>query len=523
MNAQLFEASLPQAAFSAKQVLENEAKVAFSQNVDMYSLMKDAGLAVFQHIQTAYPMHKKLLVVCGKGNNGGDGFVVAHLALQANWQVKLILVADVLMLKGDAKQAYEDLIALGNMHHNINIVNAGSEVIDEIDAFNPDLIVDAIFGIGFKGDLPTKLHELVLTINKHSAPTVSIDVPSGLCASTGRANPLAVKANTTVTFIVIKRGLLTGQAANHVGKLYFADLALGDSFNQQVSSHVFTEGAQILQHLPIRANASHKGHIGLLMAVGGNEGFAGAIRLSAEGALRCGAALVSVCCHQQNIHLVADGRPELMFAPCQAKILSQTSAFEKAKVYVLGPGLGENCWAENLFDLVIKQHKPCVIDADGLQLLARKKISIPSTQERQWICTPHPGEAATLLACSIAEIEQDRFAAVKQIANKFHCVCALKGAGSLISDGESVWVNNTGNSGMASGGMGDVLSGVIGALLMQTSPDKNIESIDLINATRLAVYIHGKAADIIAQNHGKIGMLASDLLPILWQLVNHKI
>ncbi|NQZ20787.1 MAG: NAD(P)H-hydrate epimerase, partial [Colwellia sp.] len=160
MNVKLFEASLPQAAFSAKQVLENEAKVAFSQNVDMYSLMKGAGLAVFQHIQTKYPRHKKLLVVCGKGNNGGDGFVVARLALQANWQVKLILVADVLMLKGDAKQAYEDLIALGNMHHNINIVNAGSEVMGEIDAFNPDLIVDAIFGIGFKGDFPTKLHEL---------------------------------------------------------------------------------------------------------------------------------------------------------------------------------------------------------------------------------------------------------------------------------------------------------------------------------------------------------------------------
>ena len=522
MNAKLFEASLPQAAFSAKQVLENEEKVASSRNVDMYSLMNDAGLAVFEHIQKEYPRHKKLLVVCGKGNNGGDGYVVARLALQANWQIKLILAVDALTLKGDAKQAYEDLIALESLHHNIDIVNAGGEAAGEIDAFNPDIIVDAIFGIGFKGDFPKKLYGLVLAINKHAAATVSIDVPSGLCASTGMINPLAVKADTTVTFIAIKQGLLTGQAANYIGKLYFADLTLGDSFNQQVSSKVFIEGSQVLQHLPVRENASHKGHIGLLMAVGGNQGFAGAIRLSAEGALRCGAALVSVCCHQKNIHLVADGRPELMLAPCQAELLSKTPAFEKAKVYVLGPGLGKDCWAESLFDLVIKQNKPCVIDADALQLLATKKIPLSSTQARLWVCTPHPGEAAALLACSIAEVEQDRFSAVKKIANKFHCVCVLKGAGSLTSNGETVWVNNSGNSGMASGGMGDVLSGVIGALLMQINTQKNIESLDLINATRLGVYIHGKAADIIAQNHGKIGMLASDLLPILWQLVNHK-
>jgi NAD(P)H-hydrate epimerase len=522
MNAKLFEASLPQAAFSAKQVLENEAKVASSQKIEMYSLMKDAGLAVFQHIQEQYPRHKKLLVICGQGNNGGDGFVVAKLALEANWQVKLILTADVLTLKGDAKQAYQDLIALEITRHHINIVYAGTEAATEIDVFNPDIIVDAIFGIGFKGDLPVKLQGLVLAMNKHVAATVSIDVPSGLCASTGRVGDFAVKADTTVTFIVIKQGLLTGQAANFIGKLYFADLTLGDSFNKQVSSKVIIEGAQVLKHLPVRENASHKGHIGLLIAVGGNQGFAGAIRLSAESALRCGAALVSVCCHQQNTHLVANGRPELMFAPCQAELLSHASAFEKAKVYVLGPGLGKNAWAESLFDLIIKQNKPCVIDADGLQLLARKKTPQSSIHKRQWICTPHPGEAAALLACSIAEIEQDRFAAVKKIAKKFHCVCVLKGSGSLISDGETIWVNNTGNSGMASGGMGDVLSGVIGALLMQINPQNNIETVDLINATRLGVYIHGKAADIIAQNHGKIGMLASDLLPILWHLVNHK-
>ncbi|NQZ22381.1 MAG: NAD(P)H-hydrate dehydratase [Colwellia sp.] len=522
MNVKLFEASLPQAAFSAKQVLENEAKVASLQNIDMYSLMKSAGSAIFQHMQKEYPSYKKLLVVCGKGNNAGDGFVVARLALQANWQVQLIQTEALEALKGDAKQAYADLIALENIPYNIGIINRGSESSAEINAFNPDIIVDAIFGIGFKGSMPAELHELVLAMNKHAAAIVSVDIPSGLCANTGVITSFAVIADTTVTFIAIKQGLLTGQAANYIGKLYFADLILGNSFNQQVTSKVIIEGSKVLQYLPVRAAASHKGNIGLLMAVGGNQGFAGAIRLAAEGALRCGAALVSVCCHQQSTLLVANGRPELMIAPSHTELLSHAPAFAKAKLYILGPGLGKDSWAESLFDLVLKQNKPCVIDADGLQLLARKKISFSSAHERQWVCTPHPGEAAALLACSVAEIEQDRFAAVKQIAKQFHCICVLKGSGSLISDGETVWINNTGNSGMASGGMGDVLSGVIGALLMQTKHQNNIESVDLINATRLAVYIHGKAADIIAQNHGKIGMLAGDLLPILWQLVNHK-
>jgi len=522
MNTKLFETSLPQAAFSAKQVLENETKVASLENIDMYTLMKNAGLAIFQHIEKEYPKKKKLLVVCGQGNNGGDGLVVARLALQENWQVKIIPTKALEKLKGDAEQAYKDLIALKNTHHNLGTISAVHNISAEIDAFNPDVIVDAIFGIGFKGSLPAELYDLVLAINKHQAAIVAVDVPSGLSASTGAVAPLAVIANSTVTFIAMKQGLLTGQAANHTGKLYFADLALGDSFIHQVASKIIVEGSAVLQHLPMRAATSHKGNIGLLMAVGGNQGFAGAIRLAAEGALRCGAALVSVCCHQQNIHLVANGRPELMLAPNQAELLNRTPAFEKAKVYLIGPGLGKDRWAESLFDLVLKQNKPCVIDADGLQLLARRNTTFVAEQKRQWVCTPHPGEAASLLACSVAEIEQDRFAAVKRIAKRFHCICVLKGSGSLISDGETVWVNNTGNSGMASGGMGDVLSGIIGALVLQTKYDKNIESADLINATRLAVYIHGKAADIIAQNHGKIGMLASDLLPILWQLVNHK-
>ena len=233
----------------------------------------------------------------------------------------------------------------------------------------------------------------------------------------------------------------------------------------------------------------------------------GAIRLASESALRTGASLVAVCCHQNNHAVVFNGRPELMIAPTEALPLENSHFYQKAKVMLCGPGLGKNNWAQALFDQALASQKPCVVDADALHLLAEN-----SQRRENWVLTPHPGEAAALLNSSIAEVEQDRFAAVRNISQQYGGVCVLKGAGSLISDGESVWINTSGNSGMASGGMGDVLSGIIAALMMQLSDTKA--------AARLAVYLHGCAADIIAKRNGKIGMLASDLFPEIQQLIN---
>jgi hydroxyethylthiazole kinase-like uncharacterized protein yjeF len=226
----------------------------------------------------------------------------------------------------------------------------------------------------------------------------------------------------------------------------------------------------------------------------------GAIRLASEAALRCGAALVAVCCHQDNQALVFNGRPELMLAPSDAKTLANSLAMNKSKTLLLGPGLGQTRWSQELFDLsvvaFISGHKNenMVLDADGLTLLAKTDYFCS-----RWILTPHPKEAAMLLDCDTATIESDRFHAVQAIAKKYGGICVLKGAGTLVSDGHTV--------------MGDVLSGIVAALVLQTENN--------FVATCLAVYIHGAAGDIIADRQGQRGMLASDLFEPLQRLVNH--
>ena len=531
MPVQKLSQSLSQRVYSATQVLENEAKIAHQQNIPMYQLMENAGLAFFSHLQHQFKQVANLLVVCGKGNNGGDGFVIARLADEFGLHVTVYLCAEAEQLKGDAKRAFEYLI-----EKRITIIYQSEMPLEPhfIAENGYELIVDALFGIGFKGPLTSQYQPIISAINHSVLPVVSVDVPSGLDATTGVVETCAIVAKQTVTFIVLKQGLLTGQAANHVGDIYLADLSLGESFQQDIATNVMVQIGdehQQLNHVSNnnsafeakantkattqavinlnRAASSHKGNIGLLLAVGGGQGYPGAIRLASEAALRTGASLVAVYCHRDNYSMVLNGRPECMLSTSLADKVSDSLHFQKAKVLLCGPGLGRTVWGESLFKQIVLSDKPKVIDADALHFLASNFY-----RHDHWVLTPHPGEAAALLACSVDEIEKDRFSAVQAIAKKYGGICVLKGAGSLISDGDNVWINTSGNSGMASGGMGDVLSGIIAALLMQLD--------NPLDAVRWAVYLHGQAANIIAQKYGKIGMLASDLLPIIQQLVNQK-
>lgn len=505
-------------AYSAKQVLANESLVAQSQQLALYELMERAGTAAFEVLRQRWPKTKSMLVLSGKGNNGGDGFIIARLAHVANIQVTVLITCDIANIKGDALTAYQAMLDAGV---TVSLSSALTQnLIQYISDFTGDVIVDALFGIGFYGALNEPMQQLVSAINENNASVLSVDIPSGLCATTGFVSEEnAVIAEVTVTFIVYKQGLLTGQAANFVGELVLADIGLGAPFTEAVTSHVSYQASYLLLNgvspLKKRLNTSHKGTIGRVLAVGGGKGMPGAIRLASEAALRCGAALVSVCCHKDNQWLVFNGRPELMLAPNKAKQLANSTAMKKAKVLLIGPGLGQTDWSKALFDLAIATlidsdevaSKLLVLDADALALLSQTTHYCS-----RWILTPHPKEAARLLGCDVATIEADRFSAVQSIAKKYGGICILKGAGTLISDGNQTVINSTGNAGMASGGMGDVLAGIVAALVLQAN--------DNFAATCLAVYIHGAAGDIIANNGGQRGILASDLFAPLQKLVN---
>ncbi|OKY26836.1 bifunctional ADP-dependent NAD(P)H-hydrate dehydratase/NAD(P)H-hydrate epimerase [Thalassotalea sp. PP2-459] len=496
--------SLPQSAYCATQVLTNEHCLAKEQGLELYALMEKAGQAVFSRIQEQYSKTTQLFILAGKGNNGGDGFVLARLAAEVGYKVTVYLCAEAEQLKGCA------LTAFNSLQKTTITVLYQSELALTPNFFQEnqyELIIDALFGIGYQGALKSELAKIINLVNGTNITIVSIDVPSGLNATTGYVATTAIRASETVTFIAAKQGLMTGQAADFVGQLYLATLSLNECFQQRVDTQIHLQGKNAIPNFPVRNDASHKGHVGLLLCIGSHVGMPGAIRLAGEAALRTGASLVAVCCDFNNHHFVVNGRPELMLAPSDAESLMKSHYVERAKAMLIGPGLGQNEWSSALFQLILEEERPLVVDADALQLLAKSPC-----KRKHWVLTPHPGEAAKLLNCTISEVEENRFDAVKAIAKKFGGICVLKGAGSLISDGEIIWINTSGNSGMASGGMGDVLSGIIAALLMQLS--------DPMEATRLAVYLHGKAADDIAKKQGKIGMLASDLFLPIQQLLN---
>lgn len=507
----LLHDSLPQPAYLANQVKQFEPLAAAKQQVAMYQLMENAGAAVFDCMQQHFAHARSILVVCGKGNNGGDGFVVARLAAEQHYQVTVLQCADDQQISGDAQSAKQKIVNSG-----ITVITVSNELelANYSSLFACDLIIDALLGIGINGEVSAFYQQMITAINQSNAKVLSVDLPSGLNADTGCAQPIAVCAHATLTFVALKQGLVTAQAANVVGNLWFAGLGIAETFQQLCQAQVMVQGAKALPRLSQRQANAHKGVIGLTLAIGGNLGMPGAIRLASEAALRCGSSLVAVSCHHHNQALVFAGRPELMLATDQASELLASPIYAKAKSLIIGPGLGRNDWAQQFLPVILAEtddQKLKIIDADALWWLAehQEQANLSMTHT---VITPHVGEAAKLLNCTIAEVEQNRYLAVKTLAQQYQAICVLKGAGSLISDGQQIWVNSSGNAGMATGGMGDVLSGIIAALALQMS--------SLIDATRLAVFLHGKAADIIASERGQCGILASDLFTPLQKLVN---
>jgi NAD(P)H-hydrate epimerase len=495
------EHTLQQNVFTTAQVRELDRIAIEEHGIPGLELMKRAGQATFDEILQRWPEAKNMLVICGTGNNAGDGYIIARLALQQGMHVSILQLGDSRKIQGDALLARNEFLRSG-----MQILPFSGELP------SCDIIVDAIFGTGLTRAAEGLWKQAIQKMNQSLAPIIAVDIPSGLNADTGTAlstttdTDSTIKADTTVTFIGLKQGLLTGQGTHYVGDLVFDDLEVPASVIRQVATSVAVIPDSLLTTcLPSRKRHAHKGDYGHALLIGGSPGFSGAIRMSAEAAARAGAGLVSLATHPDHAAWANLARPELMVHSVEtAQQLSPL--LEKSTVIAIGPGLGQATWGRNLLSVCLNHDKPKVIDADALNLLAKAPC-----RRDDWVLTPHPGEAARLLGVSTCDVESNRYQAVRELQTRYGGICILKGAGTLIADKNTIYICTAGNPGMASGGMGDVLTGIIAALIAQQRP--------LHEAALAGVYLHATAADLAATD-GERGLLASDLYPHIRRLAN---
>ena len=466
-----------------------------------YTLMTRAAAAAFTRLRAHWPQARRLLVCCGKGNNGGDGYVIARLARESGMEVVLVAMAGSGELSGDAARAASDWEAVGGQ----GMIWRRDTVLPE--DYAPDVVVDALFGTGLQRAVEGRWRTLIEALNAGHWARFAVDIPSGLDADTGRVLGVAIKADATATFIGRKRGMYTADGPDYSGAIYFDGL--------DVPATVYAREPAAVQRLVLsdvaallgpRRRHSHKGDFGHVLVVGGAPGMPGAPRLAGEAAQRVGAGLVTVATAPEHAASLNLARPELMCAGV-ADGAALAPWLERATVVAIGPGLGQTPWSREMWRAVNDCDKPLVVDADALNLLA----AAPD-YDAQRVLTPHPGEAGRLLGVSAAQINDDRFAATAALVERFGGIALLKGCGTLVADESGMTLTDSGNPGMASGGMGDVLTGVIAGLMAQ--------GLSAGDAARAGALLHGYAADEAATDGGERGLLASDLFLPLRRLVN---
>jgi len=492
-------------------------------------LMAEAGLAAYRCLLRHWPGARAVCVICGPGNNGGDGYVLARLAVEGGLSCTVIALALQKNQAGaafDARQAALDAGVVektelaecrdlcGNINHTVN----------------QTVYVDAMFGAGFRGELEGDFANAAGLLSERRGQVLALDIPSGLNGDTGVASSNAVQAAVTLTFIGRKLGLLTGMGPECCGHLEFAGLAVPDVIRSAIQAPAQTLSFTDVRSLrPRRTPSFHKGRAGKALIIGGDQGMGGAAIMAAEAAARAGAGTVNLLTHPEHINAALSRCPTMMVSAVASPVLSEQTANitrlndlqKAASALVLGPGLGQDAWGESWVQWLKEVDcRPLVLDADALNIVA----SLPSPGKyfatintAGLLITPHPGEAARLLQVSVTDVQNDRYEAVKQLVKLSGALVILKGAGTLLGwQGRHgrlhVEVCLAGNPGMATGGMGDVLSGVLGGLLAQ--------GLGCVDAARLGCCLHSEAADRLAESGGQIGLLATDLLPMVRHLMN---
>jgi NAD(P)H-hydrate epimerase len=493
---------LPAELYRAEQVRELDRRAIQAHAIPGFTLMQRAAAAAFGQLRWRWPDASRLAVVCGTGNNGGDGLLLAVEALAAGRNVHVFLVGDPARLGDDARLALEAYRKSGGEPKGL-----GHEALQDAD-----VVVDALLGIGLGRPLQGEQLEAVEAINRYHArgrPVMALDLPSGLDADRGEVMGAAVEADLTVSFIALKLGLFIGEGPRCAGRIFHAGLDVPPAvFDGMQPAALRIRDSTRRQLLPARPRTAYKNRHGHVLLVGGDHGTGGAIRLAAEAALRAGAGLVSVATRPAHAAMITQVRPELMCRGIE-DVRDLEPMLARATVVAVGPGLGLSDWGRSLWQLLLANPLPKVVDADALNLLARE----PQHRDN-WILTPHPGEAARLLGgLKNDEVQADRPAAVRALASRYGGVVVLKGAGSLVqAEAGPLSVCTAGNPGMAVGGMGDLLCGLIAGLQAQ--------GLGAQDAARVGVHIHARAGDLAAQAGGQRGLLPSDLLGLIRQLVN---
>ncbi len=485
--------------------------------IDSFALMTRAGEAVADMLAARFPdaVRCGVLVIAGKGNNGGDGLVAARRLQNSAFSVRVVLLGWGSDLKGDALRAHDELVGAGG-----TIIQATDESdLEAAFGAKPGAIVDAIFGTGLNAEIRGHSRAAIERINALGVPVVAVDIASGINSDTGAVMGIAVNAALTVTFGYAKYGHVSYPGAGHCGALEIADIGFAREAIDEIKPRGrYYDAAFAREFLSPRANDAHKGMFGHPLIVAGSRGKSGAAILASRAALRTGAGLVTAASPESVQPIVASAQAELMteavaereghFAGTAAVEFLAHLAEGKSAI-VFGPGVGMNDDTRELLGWMLREgaapSRPVLIDADGLNALAAEGCAKAMSARGPLVMTPHPGEMARLLNSSVREVNADRISAARNLARITGASVLLKGARSVVANADGdIYVNSTGNPGMATPGMGDALSGIVGALLTS--------GMRPFDALALGVFLHGYAADRVAARRGQVGFLAGDVI-----------
>ena len=481
--------------------------------VPSLSLMENAGSAVAEFVVARYPSAERVGVICGKGNNGGDGFVAARKLKAAGKEVRVVLLAEPADLRGDAAEMFAKLPVAP-------VIVRSSEDLKQEQAravFESDVLLDAILGTGFKPPVSGLYAEAIRLLNASSGPVVAVDIPSGADADVmGEQTGTVARADAMVTFTAPRPAHIFGRLTD--GPTLIAPIGSPDEAivsSLQLNLITAREIAPLIGPRPLAAN---KGNFGHVLVIGGSLGKAGSVAMAGIAALRTGAGLSTVATPKSVLATVAGFHPEVMtealdetdVGSISTRAAAAVDALIKGKtVLAVGPGISRNPeTSEFVRSLVVKDKTPLVLDADGLNAFEGRASEL-NGKGRTLVITPHPGEMARLAGSTIAAVQRDRINVARTFAREHQLIVVLKGHRTVIAQPDgTVWVNTTGNPGMATGGTGDILTGIVSGLIAQ-NPERIAEAVIA------AVHLHGLAGDVARESMGEHSMVATDLVKAL--------